>query len=114
MRRYAFQTAAVKVDHPLVQSICLKAELEALRGNLRRAGKLVAGGLSEEGDGLHDPKAMQALCNMGCIQHCEGKHSSALFCYSKALDVAGGLRYELRPAVSHTFSFLCALLPGYP
>ena len=93
----------------LVQSICLKAELEALRGNLRRAGKLVAGGLPEEGVRLAGPKAVQALCNMGCIQHCEGKHHSALFCYSNALDAADGLRNELRPAVSHIANILCAI-----
>ena len=96
------QKPAIQVNHLFLQSICLKAELEALRGNLRRAGKLVAGGLPEEGGGLHGPKAVQALCNMGCIQHYEGKHHSALFCYSRALDAAGGHCNELRPAVSRT------------
>jgi len=95
------QMAYLPSEHgtPMLQSMSLKAELEALRGNLRRAGKLVAAGVVE-GGGLRGPEAVQALCNMGCIQHCEGKHRSALFCYSKALDAAAGMRYQLWPAVN--------------
>lgn len=65
-----------------VQALSLKGELEALRGSLYRAAKLVA---SHADDDLSGPERCQMLCNMGVIQHLEGKHHVAALCFRKAL-----------------------------
>ena len=82
----------------LLQAVSLKAELEALRGNCRRAGKLVTARGSDVGSvqGLED---VQMLCNMGYVQHVQGKHHTAVLCYSKALKAAAQSRAPLLPLV---------------
>ena len=83
----------------MVQGLSLKAELEARRGNLRRAGKLVTTRPAEDAAAGSAAERVQVLCNMGYVQHREGKHHTAALCFSKALQTAAASRAPLLPAV---------------
>ena len=70
-----------------IQAVALKAELEAARYNLRRAGKLLmAHGTS--GADATDVEVLQTLCNTAQIQHRAGRHHSAALSYANALEAA--------------------------
>ena len=87
----------------------LKAELEALRGNYRRAGKLL-GNRTVEAEPLQGLEEVQVLCNMAYIQHQERKYHTAVLCYSKALQLASTHKAVLLPWVrtaSMVFKKLC-------
>lgn len=76
----------------------LKAELEAIRGNLKRAGKLVTSRPGNAQD-LHASEEVQVLCNLAHVQHCEGKYHTAVLCYSKALKFASQAETAPQPLV---------------
>lgn len=84
----------------MTQALSLKAQLEALRGNLRRAAKLVVTH-PEDAQQLEEAEKRQMLCNMGCVQHHEGKHHAAVLCFSKAEATGASKPPPLLSAVSH-------------
>lgn len=88
-----------------LQAVSLKAELEASRGNLRRAGKLMTN-RSPEAEPLQGLEEVQVLCNMAYVQHQEGKFHTAVLCYSKALKLASQNKAALIPLVrSNLYEF---------
>ena len=82
-----------------LQAISLKAGLEAMKGNFRRAGKLITN-RSTEAEPLQGLEEVQVLCNMAFVQHREGRHHTAVLCYCKALKLASQNKAALIPLVS--------------
>ncbi|GMH32305.1 hypothetical protein BSKO_00139 [Bryopsis sp. KO-2023] len=72
-----------------IPALFLKAQLHYLRGNMKKAAKI----LSRCVEGTIEPSIVRvaALCNMGAIYHQMGKHNSACLCFSNALKQNGDL-----------------------
>ncbi|KAK9804215.1 hypothetical protein WJX72_001596 [[Myrmecia] bisecta] len=104
--------AILAADPTSPQGLSLKAQLEYLRHNYRKAAKLLtavptasrdspptASNASTSGSGPPQPQPpadpaaaamsrVTMLCNMGAVQHSQGKHHTAALCFSTALKAA--------------------------